>query len=270
MSRILILCCAATLLATAQSPPGLTFHASFDDDRSLNAKFALGDARIYSAPSYKELSKAQPGTSLAPAAVLAPNAGRKGHALRFTQPNKNALFFYANGNVAFSPNNWTGTISFWLSVDPETELHPNYTDPLQITDKDYNDSAIWTDFTKDDKPRHFRLGIFGALKTWNPTNKNPDQNPDFLSRLVVVRQPPFAKGKWTHIAITHEKLGSGKGQATFYLNGQKIGDTPAITEPFAWEMDKATIRLGVAYTGLLDELMIFNRPLTAKEIQQMQ
>ena len=44
-----------------------------------------------------------------------------------------------------------------LKLDPETDLEPGFCDPLQITDKAYNDSAVWVDFPKDDIPRHFRL-----------------------------------------------------------------------------------------------------------------
>jgi len=62
--------------------------------------------------------------------------------------------------------------------------------PIQITDTEYNDAAIWVDFTRDDKPRNFRLGIFGDLKVWNPKNLAPEENPFFNHRTLVVMQPP--------------------------------------------------------------------------------
>src|SRR5262249_18772731 len=88
---------------------------------------------------------------------------------------------------------------------------------IQVTDKAYNDSAIWVDFTKDDKPRHFRLGVFGDLMAWNPTNLPSDKNPAFASRLITVAKPPFRRGTWTHVVITHTGLGSGKGMARLTL-----------------------------------------------------
>ena len=165
--------------------------------------------------------------------------------------------------------NWSGTISFWLQLDPELDLEPGFCDPIQVTDKAYNDSAIWVDFTKDDKPRHFRLGVFGALKAWNPSNISPDKNPDFTNRLVVVKRPPFARNRWTHVAITHARLGSGAGEAELYLDGTLQGAAPKIAEPFEWDIGNGAIRLGVNYVGLMDDVAIFRRALTATEIASL-
>lgn len=255
-----------TAAALAADPKAaLTFRATFDG--GSDAAAGKGDKRIYSAPSYKEQASAKPGISV-PGVELDAKAGRKGGALRFTKKNVQALFYKADGNVAFNPTGWTGTISFWLSLDPETDLEPGFCDPIQVTDKAYNDSAIWVDFTKDDKPRHFRLGVFGELTKWNPKNVPPDKNPDFNNRLVVVKQTPFAKGKWTHVVITHSALGSGKGTASLYLDGKPQGSSN-IAETFSWDPAKGAIRLGVNYVGLFDDLSIYNRALTAGEVAKL-
>ncbi|MFN7922414.1 MAG: LamG domain-containing protein [Bryobacteraceae bacterium] len=262
LATILIVTGAAL---AADPKASLTFRATFDG--GPDAVVAKGDKRIWSAASYKEQASAQPGLSV-PGVELDPKAGRKGGALRFKKKNTQALFYKAQGNVAFNPSGWTGTISFWLSLDPETDLEPGYCDPLQVTDKAFNDSAIWVDFTKDDKPRHFRLGVFGELTKWNPQNIAADKNPDFAKRLVVVTKTPFAKGKWTHVVITHEALGSGKGTANLYLDG-KLQGSSAIGESFAWDMAKGAIRLGVSYVGLFDDISIYDRALTAKEVASL-
>jgi hypothetical protein len=262
----LLLLVASGWLGASDLTRDLTFRASFDG--GTDAVVALGDPRLYSAPSYKEQAAAQPG--LAGTDVeWAKGAGKVGDALRFRSKNERAVFYKADKNVPFQAQNWTGTVSFWLSLDPETDLAPGYCDPIQLTDKAYNDSAIWVDFTKDDKPRHFRLGVFGALKVWNPQDIHPDKNPNFLNRLVVVRQTPFARGKWTHVAITHERLGSGKGVARLYLDGKLQGATPVIAEPFEWDVARGAIRLGVSYVGLMDEVAIFRRALSPREVAQL-
>jgi hypothetical protein len=254
------------LLLGADLKTSLTFRATFDG--GTEAQIAMGDRSIYSAKSYKEQTAAQKGLGGAPV-EWAKGAGRTGDALRFTRKNEAAVFYRAEKNVAFDPKNWSGTISFWLSLDPETDLAPGFCDPIQITDKAYNDSAIWVDFTKDDKPRHFRLGIFGDLKSWNPRNLEPDKNPEFDKRLVVVKRPPFARGKWTHVAIVHSGLGGGSGAAALFLDGQAQGTAPAITEPFVWDPALSAIRLGVNYVGLMDDVAIFNRRLSAEEIREI-
>ncbi len=242
----------------------LTFHSSFNSE--TDADFGLGDRKIYTAPSYDELEKAEAGIH-DPNIVLAAGEGRFGSALRFQKKNETALFYRAENNVAFSNQNWTGTLSFWLRLTPEEDLEPGYCDPIQVTDKAYNDSAIWVDFTKDN-PRQFRLGVFGAFDIWNPQDVPNEENPDFQKHLVVVDAPPFKGDRWTHVLITYSGLGSSAGgTAVLYLNGELQGQTENISEPFEWDVSKGTLRLGVNYVGFWDEVAVFNRPLTEEEIQ---
>jgi hypothetical protein len=243
----------------------LIFHAAFDG--AMDATFARGDARIFSAADYDQQAQAVPGYS-GEDIELAIGQGVSGDALRFKKKNVAALFFRGDKNTGFSPSGWSGTISFWLSLDPNVELEPGFCDPIQITDSAYNDNAIWVDFTRDD-PRKFRLGIFGELDEWNPEKLGNDENPGFDDRLVVVDQPPFASGEWTHIAIAHDALGSADGRATLYLNGVRQGMSDGIAERFQWDMSNAAIRLGVNYVGLYDELAIFDRTLTDAEIHRL-
>jgi len=257
--------CVAGAISAADLKKSLTFQATFDG--GTDAVVALGDRRIYTAKTYKEQAQAQPGLS-APEVEWAEGAGRKGDALRFKKKNNSAVFYKAEKNVAFNPAGWTGTISFWLNLDPNQDLEPGFCDPIQVTDKAYNDNAIWVDFTKDERPRHFRLGVFGDLKGWNPDNIAPDKNPAFNKRLIVNSNPPFARGKWTHVAITHSGLGAG-GTATLYLDGKPQGSTEAIREAFHWDLSLGAIRLGVAYVGLMDDVAIFNRALTAAEVKRL-
>ncbi len=243
----------------------LTLYAPFDD--GFDAAYAKGDRRIYSAPSYDELEKRGPGY-WGEDVEIAYDQGKVKHALAFRHKNTKALFFSGQDNAAFSPEGWSGAISFWLSVDPATDLAPGYCDPIQVTDSAYNDSAVWTDFTKDN-PRRFRMGAFGELSKWKPESEAKDDNTTFEKRLVVVDQPPFHGGEWTHVGVTFDGLGTPGGTATLYLNGERQGTSTGVSEPFEWDMSKATIRLGVNYVGLFDELAIFNRPLTAQEIGEL-
>jgi len=244
------------MLLAADPKQALTFKASFD--KGPDADFAKGDKSIYFAPSYKDEASAVKGLGQAPVSL-------ENGALRFKSKHTSALFFKAKDNVPVS----TGTIAFKLKLDPEQDLAPDYVDPIQFTDKAYNDSAIWVDFTKDEKPRLFRLGVFGELKSWNPGNLPPDKNPKFNDRLVIVKQPPFTRAKWTQIVITYDGLGAGKGSASLYLDGKLQGASALIGEAFNWDPMKASIRLGVNYTGLMDDIAVYSRVLTAKEIARL-
>lgn len=266
MKRQILLTCAALCCGFAQADDWqkeVVFRASFDG--SPDARVAGGDPKLYHAASYKDGEAATPGLD-GTDVRLAPGAGRTGDALHFTRKNTKAVFFKAQGNVPFEPNGWSATVSFWLKLDPDRDLEPGWCDPLQLTDKAYNDCAIWVDFTKDDKPRHFRLGVFGALKSWDPTNKGSDGNPAFDGRLVRVSRPPFTRERWTHVAITLNRLGRGAGAAELFLDGKSQGAARNITEPFPWDITKASLRLGIDYVGYMDDLAIFRRPLNAAEI----
>lgn len=241
----------------------LSFHASFDG--TMDADYARGDARLYSAPSLDDLSQRTPGVAGGDL-IVEPDAGRFGDALNFRTQNTKAVVYNAVENVAFSPQSWSGTVSFWLSLDPATDLEPGYSDPIQITDAAYNDNAVWVDFT-DQNPRRFRLGVFGDLDVWNQGYENPPGNPVFLERLVNVSELPFGRGTWTHVAIAYEDLGSGAGSAKLYLDGIPAGTIAVVAESFSWDLSAATIRLGVNYTGLFDDLAIFDRPLSEDEIR---
>lgn len=241
----------------------LTFYSSFD--RSVDADFAKGDRTLYTATSYGKADDAAPGIQT-PEVMILPAGGRYGDGLVFNKKITPALYYHSKGNVAYDEKDFSGTISFWLSLDPELDLEPGYCDPIQITDSGYNDAAFWVDFS-DKNPRLFRMGVFGDLKIWNPKNISPDENPDFNNRLVVAKDRPFGKGVWTLVTIVYENINdTGKARATFYINGKMQGDRK-IPEGFTWDLEKSKIFLGLNYVGQMDDLAIFNKALSAREIE---
>ena len=245
----------------------LTFHAPFDG--KADAATALGDARVHTASSLAR-KDGKPGLH-AGGVEIVKGAGKYGDAIRFTKKTKSVVYFPAAKNVDYRKESWSGTVSLWLSLDPAKDLEPGYVDPIQITDKKWNDASFFFDFTKDN-PRDFRLGVFSDFKVWNPTNKKLDAIPDAERPLVKAKKPAFAGGKWTHIVFTFADFNvkSGKGRATFYLDGKKQGAIEGKPQRFTWDPSKAAIMIGLSYIGLIDDLAIFNRELSAKEVELLQ
>jgi hypothetical protein len=247
----------------------LTFHASFD--RGPDADFGQGDRRIFSAPSLKQPRIGAPGLPTNGVISIARGEGKIGGALRFHRKAPEVVFFQVEKNLAYAKSNWNGTVSFWLRLDPDADLEPGYCDPLQITPRDWNDGAFWVDFSKDERPRHFRLGAFPDRAVWDPNLRDYDKVPEVERPMVTVTKPPFTRQRWTHVVFTFANFNTGKkdGAATLYLDGKIQGSVSAKEQTFSWQPAKTIAMLGIAYTGLFDDLAFFNRALTAAEVEQL-
>lgn len=243
----------------------LTFYASFDE--KAEADFARGDAQMYTAADYDQLPRGKKGLHSEHIQLLK-EQGVAGGCLDFKRRSDDVLFFQAAENMSYSEEDWSGTVSFWLQLEPNQDLAPGYCDPIQITDEGYDDASLWVDFS-DKNPRDFRMGVFGDAKVWNPGGGEGGDHPEFLDRLVPAQAMPFSRDEWTHVVIRFSQLNAGQGKATLFLNGRLQGAQENITEPFSWNLERTTIRLGISYVGLMDELAIFDRALSEEEVNTL-
>jgi hypothetical protein len=261
----------ATQNAPAHAPlrQALTFHASFDN--GLDADFALGDPTLRHAASIKKQNEAKNGLPETGEVQLAREAGRFGHALRFTQKRTPLPFFRAPKNVAYRTNNWSGTVSFWLSTDPAGQLAPGFCDPIQVTPREWNDACFFVEFEKRTNDIPFRLGAYPDFKVWNPNNKKWADVTATEKPLAAAPRTPFARDKWTHVVFTFENFNTGRedGLAKLYLDGKPAATVGPRRQTFTWEEDKSVLALGLGYIGLWDELSVFNRALTAAEVAEL-
>ncbi|MFK7936921.1 MAG: hypothetical protein AB8G22_25630, partial [Saprospiraceae bacterium] len=122
----------------------LTFYVSFD--QGTKADYALGDPNIYTADSRDSLDGMQVGMNNSDYQIVK-GKGQFGDAFEFGKMSDKFVFYQSKDNITYDSKNWSGTISFWLSLDPATDLEPVYNDPIQITDTRFNDASIWVDFT---------------------------------------------------------------------------------------------------------------------------
>jgi len=268
----LALACLSTT-AQAETAPALrgalVFHASFDG--GLEADFGRGDRRLFHATSIEKRGEATAGLPAGGEAEFKPGAGRFGGALRFNKSKSPLLFFKADKNIPLPAPDWSGTVSFWLSTDPAGELAEGFCDPIQLTSKQWDDAAFFVEFEKRPAGIPFRLGVYADKAVWNPKGLKWEEIPAAQKPLAAVEQPPFSKGKWTHVAFVFSKFNTGQpnGLATLYLDGKKAGEISPRTQTFTWDPARAVIMLGVSYVGLMDDLAVFNRALTADEIGQV-
>lgn len=247
-----------------QLKESLSFAASFD--QGLDADFAKGDKHIYTLPSYDKPDIMTKGLVAAEVGISS-NNGLNGHAIEFKRKGRPSVFYKSLDNIGYSQTDMSGTVSFWMSLNPEEDLAPDYTDPIQITDAGYDDAAIWVDFTNKN-PRSFRMGIFGDVTIWNPDKIGPDENPNFLNRLVVAEDRPFTRNQWTHVVMTYDNLNTKNASASLFINGKLQGSTK-IDESFSWTYEKSKIFLGLNFVGLLDEISIYSKALSTHEVESL-
>jgi hypothetical protein len=243
----------------------LTFLASFD--QGWKADIGGRDRRIHTA---KDLNRQQyvPENQIKHVEIVE-KAGRYGHALSFQKKTSQSLFYWGD-SVGYRPENWSGTLSVWMKLDPNKDLRPGYCDPVLLTDKQWDQSALFIDFDKE-LPRDFRLGLFPDFETWNHKRIPWDAIAVDQRPMVVVKSPPFSSDHWTHVCFTWQdanRLDNALGQASLYLNGQAMGTHRQVLR-YTWELDKVAIQLGIHYIGLMDELATFDVALTPQQIKQL-
>jgi hypothetical protein len=244
----------------------LLLHASFDG--RLDADFAVGDSKLYTAPTGNR-SQARPGLPDSNLVVHAKGEGRHGDALRFTQKMRPTVFFHGEKNLGYNTNGWSGAVSLWLRLDPDKDLQPGYCDPLQFVAQGWDEGNMFIEFSKDHTPRHFRYAILPVRKTWNPTNRGWEDIPDKDRPMVPVYQPPFTHDGWTHVVFCFANVNSGRkdGWGRLYLDGQDHGAFENWPIPFNWDTSKSALTLGLSYIGWIDDVAVFSRPLTSAEVR---
>ncbi len=239
----------------------LTLHASFD--QSFSADFARGDKTCYFAEGGNQIA-AQPTENVR----LDQAAGRFGGALHFTRKSKEWPLFKDGGNLGYNDKAWSASVSVWLRLTPDKDLEPGYCDPVQIIGDDTKKGFIFLEWSKDDMPRHFRYAVRPLFAIWNPDNLAWDAIPASKRPMVQVERAPFSREQWTHVVFTLQNV-NDKSQpqvARLYLNGKRQGTIENWDMAFGWDPQNVRLVLGAAYVGYLDDLAIFDRPLTDGEV----
>lgn len=270
MTKKALLCLflASTGLATT-SPANealskaLLFHASFDAEPK--ADHAAGDPQLYTAPDRKRAT-VQPGLHAGDAIVIAPGEGKFGAALQFRRKTKEQVFFKGEKNLGFKEREWSGSCSFWMRLDPDKDLEPGYSDPLQFVGQAWGEGNMFVEFSKDHTPRHFRYALMAITKLWNPNNEKWEEMKN--RPMVPVTNPPFSRDRWTHVCFTFGNANTGQkdGWGRLYLDGKKQGEFTGWQNDFNWEIDKSALTLGLSYTGYMDDVAVFNRALSDEEV----
>lgn len=240
----------------------LALHASFES--GLDADFSRGSAA----------ATVQQGRDARPAALgddlrIDPGAGRFGNALHFTRKSNVRPQFHGRDVLNYNGESWSTTVSVWLRLDPDRDLEPGYCDPVQIVGDDTKKGFIFLEWSKDHTPRKFRYAIRPLLEIWNPDNVGWEDIPSEKRPMVEVPRAPFSADAWTHAVFTLEHINDSRqpSRGRLYLNGELQGTIEGWDLRFGWDPEQVRLVLGAAYVGRMDDLAVFNRPLTDAEVK---
>src|SRR5262249_50734957 len=89
--------------------------------------------------------------------------------------------------------------------------------------------------------------------------------------MVRVPKVGFKSGEWHHVVLTWSNFDTGKkdAHAALYIDGKLIGEAKDREIAMRRDVEKCGIYIPVGYTGLFDELALFNRELTAAEVAML-
>jgi hypothetical protein len=199
---------------------------------------------------------------------IAKDRGISGGALEVVDvlPRNGRVYFPAKGNLPFDPKGWGGALSVWCKTDPNKLLKTTFCDPVQITEKGAGNGGLWFDFNNA-KPRDLRHGAFPAI----PEGQKPIPEEDPKAPIIRVPKIDWKADDWHHVVLTWSGFDTGKDDAvsTLFIDGKRIGEIRGRAIAMRWDLDKTGIYVAVNYIGLLDELAVFRRPISAEEVQQL-
>lgn len=265
LTLFLVLLAASTSAAEDSLAGAVTLYASFDTH--VRADRGGGSLKLSTRHDHPTERGAYVFTDGFDSAKfrIAHGKGVAGGALECLDvlPRRGRMFFPADGNLAYDPRGWDGAVSFWLNTNPNSLLKTPFCDPVQITEKGAHNGGIWIDFPNT-KPRDMRMGVFRGLAA----GEKPLAESDPQAPLVHFPRVPFQSGEWHHLALSWRNLDTGRPNtlAELYVDGRLVGQLKEREIAMRWDLSRTGIYVAVNYIGLLDELVVFKRALTAREV----
>ncbi|MCY4158151.1 MAG: hypothetical protein OXE92_09410 [Bacteroidetes bacterium] len=244
----------------------LTFHAPFDS--TLEASVAVGDPVLYRAQGWDQRNESEQVAKPDETISIISGNGRYGGSLEFSRYADVLYYFKAMDNFSYLNENWNGTISFWLKLDPDQDLtEGQWCDPIQITSRAWDDGSVFVDFTRN-SPRKFRFAAFADREIWNPDGEPWEEMAPGVMPMITVSDHPFSSDSWVHVVLVLTEFNTNEDTAIFegYLNGRSAGVLQGRKQTLTWVPSDVLVQIGLQFIGQIDDLAFFNRNLSSEEV----
>lgn len=174
--------------------------------------------------------------------------------------NPNSAYSFAGGTdkIVIGTNGMDptqGTISMWVSPNQATTYNnsPTYFDTWGPSGSITNERIViyqWTQNSSSTIPI-----LYGGIDSWN--------------QATSYEVPDWVLGNWYHISMVWRAKNDGADYIKLYVNGIKVVEQLNLTLDIS--TSSSTANLGRSLNGyssysIIDEVMIFNRPLSDEEL----
>jgi hypothetical protein len=87
--------------------------------------------------------------------------------------------------------------------------------------------------------------------------------------MVALAKPPLTRERRAHVCFTfgNANTGAKDGWGRLYLDGVPAGEFRGWENTFRWDVEQNALTLGYSYTGLIDDIAVFNRALSDAEVK---
>ncbi len=177
------------------------------------------------------------------------------------------LSYSAQDNFPYAAGKpWSGGVSFWLSVDPNSDFTEKFPEPFSIGKK-WDDAVIFVDFEKSQKDRPPSALRFGCY----PDKTGAVREDQVKQWTIRYEKLNWKSDQWHHIVVTWSNINSGNTDAEYalFVDGEEIGRKRKIRRDITWKLDEMAIRFNhytTAYSGKIDEIAIFNTMLDPADV----
>lgn len=190
--------------------------------------------------------------------------GKFGEAIEFPTPDS-AIGYQAEGNFPLTKDYNDGTIAMWVRCASGEQPEDRFAELFEVNDGSWNDGAFGLALTPG-QPGRIVFSLYGSapVSATGETVGGPQH-------LIAYEGIDWATGEWHHIAASWENINTGRRNAVLklYVDAERQRVSPRFDHVVHWRSPQQTIRVGWGFVGWIDELAIFGKALSERQIRRI-
>jgi len=155
---------------------------------------------------------------------------------------------------------WSGAACWWLWLNAQQATPCR---PFQLVASQASEKGLWLELAPT--PKNLQFSLRAGTSGEHPAGSSLPAQKSVLEAPRASLSP----ATWHHFALVWANLDHPTANAwlAVYVDGKLAGTIKQQRLPVHWDWPSTLIRLGEGCHGALDELAIFERPLSVSEIR---